>query len=134
MGIIRSPRPQTNYTVLANSTIRDSRLSWKARGILAYLLSLPDNWRTSADNIAKISTEGRRSILAGLKELEEIGYIRRQRHQDERGRWQTTTVVYDTPSPKCGFATSENRTPQERPNNKDLAKELEMVTLMWRMR
>ena len=46
--IVRSKRPEKHYTVLGNDIIRDQRLSWRARGILVYLLSMPENWRTTA--------------------------------------------------------------------------------------
>ena len=47
--IIRAARPHQNYTVVHNELIEDSQLTWKARGILVYLLSKPDHWRTGWD-------------------------------------------------------------------------------------
>jgi len=95
--IVRSPRPTANFTVLHNKTIRDPKLSYKARGILALLLSLPDNWRTSAEDLARTAPDGRDSIRAGLRELETFGYLRRVKHRDDNGRVRTITTVYDRP-------------------------------------
>lgn len=111
--IRRSPRPQRNYTVIHNEVIRDGRLSWKARGLLIFLLSQPDDWHTSASRLARQSPDGRAAILSGLHELELAGYIQRRRIQNRKGYFSTETVVYDTPSPECGFPTSDNRTPKE---------------------
>ena len=33
-----------NYTTINNTGLKDKRLSWKAKGILAYILTLPDDW------------------------------------------------------------------------------------------
>ena len=95
--IVRSPRPTGNFTVLHNKTIRDTRLSFKARGILTYLLSLPDNWRTSAEDLARNAPDGRDGIRSGLRELETFGYLRRTKHRADDGRVRTITTVYDRP-------------------------------------
>lgn len=110
--IVRSPRPTANFTVLHNKTIRDPKLSYKARGILAVLLSLPDNWRTSAEDLARTAPDGRDSIRAGLRELETFGYLRRVKHRDDNGRVRTITTVYDRPlklaPPETGFPAPVN--------------------------
>lgn len=124
--IIRSPRPASHFTVVSNETIRDSRLSWKARGILLYLLSLPDNWQTSADELVRRGPDGRHGVLTGLQELEAVGYVQRVRVQKPNGHWNTKTLVFDHPQlsevwgePKYGFPTSENPTPKEEPIKKN---------------
>ena len=108
MSIVRSPRPESNFSIFANKVIRDTRLSYKARGILLELLSRPNNWRVSADMLAKDSKEGRTAILSGLQELRDLGYIVTQRTQLENGQFETISMVYDLPyiSPESGFPTS----------------------------
>lgn len=65
------------YVHVPNETINDARLSFKARGILVYMLGRPPEWRFSADRIASESkTDGRRAILNGLTELRTFGYYR----------------------------------------------------------
>lgn len=95
--IIRSPRPQNNYTIISNHVVRDQRLSWKARGLLIYVLSQPDHWRTSSAHLASISPDGVHAVRAGLKELETYGYLRRQRHQQGNGQWRHDVIIYDQP-------------------------------------
>jgi hypothetical protein len=84
--------------VLENSVLRDHRLSLKARGLLALLLSYPDNWRASSEHLARICPDGRDSIRSAMRELEGAGYLRRRRHQDpSTGRFSTDTYVFDCP-------------------------------------
>jgi len=97
--IIRAARPHHNFTVVHNELIEDDRLTWKARGLLVYLLSKPDHWRTTGAYLASQSPEGLHSVRAGLQELERAGYIRRIRKQNTRGQWSTYTVVFDKPQP-----------------------------------
>ena len=97
MTIRRAPRPQRGFTIISNDVLRDARLSYRARGVLAAILSRPDNWRTSAIDLAHEGREGRESILTALKELEATGYLVRTKRQDEKGRWVSETVIYDTP-------------------------------------
>ena len=113
MTIQRTPRPQTNFTILSNEILRDNRLSFRARGILASVLSRPDNWRTNADSLANESIEGRGAILTALKELEMLGYLERTKYQNELGHWVSDSLIYDQPKfgkPTSVEPTSENST------------------------
>lgn len=85
------------YTVVRNKTIRDRRLSYKARGLLVYLLSLPDDATVDRAKLAAASRDGERSVRSGLRELAEAGYIVHRKVQNERGRWLTEAVVYESP-------------------------------------
>lgn len=126
--IVRSKRPEKHYTVLGNDIIRDQRLSWRARGILIYLLSMPENWKTTASWLTANGQEGRDAVRIALSELETVGYLQRRKHQDDRGRWSTATYVYDCPqnpqalsTPETGFQASVNQALIEEPKKKDLA-------------
>jgi DNA-binding MarR family transcriptional regulator len=141
--IIRHDTPDTNFTILDNLTIRDHRLSWAARGILAYLLSMPPTWRTSAERLAAASPNGVTYVRSALKELETNGYLRRRKTQDERGQWTTELFVYGRPNrtrvetlgeivgkthqPTTGKPTSENLTPNKELTTKDLVKDYESL-------
>lgn len=135
--IIRSPRPD-RYAIISNETLRDSRLSFRARGVLAYLLSMPDNWQTSSDRLAKETTEGRDAIRAALRELQSAGYIARHRSQGDDGRWKSELIVWDHPDdtarpvvkpveksesyplPKTDFQSSVFQSSKEEPRKNDL--------------
>lgn len=97
-GIIRAPRPARGWTEIQNDTLRDARLSFRARGVLARLLSNADGFRMAAHELAAESPgEGRQAVLTALRELREAGYIVQRRLQGDRGQWRTETYVYDTP-------------------------------------
>lgn len=110
MSIIRAPRPESGFVQIRNEVARDSRLSFKARGILLEILSRPDNWETSADALAASGPDGRTAVLSGLRELREAGYLTTVRQRLEDGTFNTVSTVFDTPRPESGFPTSENLT------------------------
>jgi biotin operon repressor len=97
MSIIRSPRKESNFSIVSNAVIRDSRLSYRARGVLLEILSRPDNWRVSGDSLARSGKEGRDAILTALKELRDCGYIRMVKERKQDGTFETTNYVFDTP-------------------------------------
>lgn len=84
------------FTHLPNEVLEDGRISFRARGILAYLLSRPADWRANADHLQALSeVEGRKAVLTAMKELEQVGYIERRRVRDASGQIATVTDVYD---------------------------------------
>jgi len=114
--IVRGPRPE-RYVVLDNDIVRNHALSFKARGILAYLLSMPDNWSCSSKHLATVGPDGRDAVRTGLLELQTAGYLVRQRQQDKTtGRWSTITIVHDQPVDRyvdnhAGLSTAEDGLP-----------------------
>ena len=71
-----------NFTSIHNKLINDSRISLKAKGIMLYMLSKPENWKYNPKEMAKNSKDGLDSVYSGIKELIEAGYISRTRHSD----------------------------------------------------
>ncbi len=75
------------YVTVLQTTARDANLSFKARGILVYLMSLPSNWKTNLQHLAKQSSkDGRIAIASGIQELITEGYARRVTLRDGAGR------------------------------------------------
>lgn len=98
MLIIRAKRPDTQFTVLRNKVLRDERISFRARGVLTAILSRPDDWRTDAETLSRESPkEGRDAIRTALNELEEAGYLIRERYRLENGQYATNSYIYDEP-------------------------------------
>lgn len=79
-----------NYTVMSNHHLRDTSLSLKAKGLLSLMLSLPDDWDYTTKGLSMICRDGIDSINATIKELEEAGYIIRQRNRNEKGQLTDT--------------------------------------------
>lgn len=100
-GIIRAPRAHT-HDQLPRAALRDHALSFRARGILARLLTNADGYRMTAEDLAREGKEGRGAILTALKELKAARYMRTVRRQLASGRWVTETFVYETPEPADG--------------------------------
>ncbi|MCK8675013.1 replication protein [Rhodococcus sp. HM1] len=99
-GIRRGPRLADNFSVLSNAVLNDERLSFRARGVLAWLLSKPLDWHIRSEAIAAQSPrEGREAIRSTMRELVELGYLIREKVQDEQGRWSTIQTVYEEPRP-----------------------------------
>lgn len=97
--IRRSPSPTRDYSILSNSVLADSDLSWEARGLLAYLLSKPDNWRVMPKALIKESPKaGRDKVYRILDELKSAGYILSEQIRGASGQLgEMEYVVYDTP-------------------------------------
>lgn len=65
-----------DFTVMSNYHLRDKNLSLKAKGLLSFCLSLPENWDYSLDGLVSVLKEGVNTIETCLKELKENGYVR----------------------------------------------------------
>lgn len=97
MTIIRGPQPRENFQILPNATARDKRLSFRARGLLAFMLSYPENWNFNRDWIAaQTDGEGVTAVRTALQELEKAGYLYRRRVQ-VNGRFEWVQKIYRTP-------------------------------------
>ena len=102
-----------DFTVIANSVFKDRRLSAKAKEILVEMLSLPENWDYTLKGLTTLFSDGIDSIRQGIKELEENGYIVRERKRDARGRLGGMEyVIYETPE-KGVENTVENSVPEQ---------------------
>lgn len=102
---IRRSRLAADFVQIPNGTVRDSRLSYMARGILADLLSRPDGWEATADELWRLAAEargskgeGRRAFRAAFAELKEYGYLVAEREQMPGGKHATVLTAYDVPA------------------------------------
>lgn len=102
MTTIRVER-RRRFTTIDRSVANDQRLSFRARGLLVWLLDKPDDWRVNSTQIANHCPEGRDAVRAALAELEQCGYLTRQRVQGSKGRWCTDVVVHETPVTEDGI-------------------------------
>lgn len=99
MTILRR-RVQSDYTVVPNEALNDERLSWAARGMLAYLLSKPDGWDVREYHLVQCSSAPRQGLDAVrriLAEIEAAGYLRRAWENGPRGQLRRVTELTDTP-------------------------------------
>jgi hypothetical protein len=131
MTVLRVHRHKRDFTITANVTPRNQRLSLRARGLLWFLLSQPDGYPVNAADLAAAMVaareagapavkEGREAIETAIRELAFYGYLHRRREQNPRGQWITYTDVFEVPelasdtdngSPVVGERPADNGSP-----------------------
>jgi hypothetical protein len=88
MSIIRISKRANPYAQIDKGCLEDKGLSFRAKGVLCYLLSKPDKWQIRVtDLVNKTSKEGRDSIQTALKELETMGYLSKTRIKGPGGKF-----------------------------------------------
>lgn len=97
MAIVRVKKRVTPYVVIDKTVLEDERLSFKARGLAAYLLSKPDNWTVNERQLIKSGPDGQAAIRSGLHELEQAGYLKRERMHTGEGKFTWETTLYESP-------------------------------------
>jgi len=119
--IIRKAKDRENpYAQIARSAAQDDRLSWKATGLLCYILSLPDDWQIRLSDLAKRKQDGIAATKSALKELAAAGYIGKKSYRDEKGRFvKHECIIHEAPitnncplsiNPTSGLMDATNNT------------------------
>lgn len=85
------------FTIVPNAISQHRRLSLTARGLLALLLSQPDNTAATVKELTEDVAEGQKRVTNAMKELQSAGYVICTRVQNERGHWSTHVAVFDLP-------------------------------------
>lgn len=97
-GKINRIRKENNFLLVDTGYVRNPNLSAKAKGVLTYILSLPDDWILYKSELPRHFTDGKDSIRAALKELEAKGYLTQEEKRDEKGRiLHHNITVYEVP-------------------------------------
>ncbi|MET9037688.1 hypothetical protein ABZX57_33285 [Streptomyces mirabilis] len=78
-GVRRGVMAADQFTQVANGLFRDSRLSYKAKGIFGYISTHVTGWQVTIADLVRLGPDGREAVRAGLKELETHGYLIRER-------------------------------------------------------
>lgn len=105
-------RFERNFTQLPNDWLRDDRLSYRARGLLASIMSHEHGWEVTTEALVKGGSEGRDAILKALKELEDAGYLKRVQSRSG-GRFSSTD--FDLSDPGTGTAATPAGPPAAPP-------------------
>lgn len=99
MSTFRVKKEKNPFVMIDKTSLKDERLSWKAKGLLAYLLSLPDDWKIYEAEITGHSTDGIKSTRSGIQELIKYGYIVRVQLRGEKGKFGGYEYeVYEKPT------------------------------------
>ncbi|MGB1278478.1 MAG: hypothetical protein ACPG5V_00845 [Vibrio cyclitrophicus] len=87
-----------NFFQMQKAPLENTKLSRKAKGILAYLISRPPNRKTRDSHLEKQSTDGRESLKNGLSELSKLGYRIKVKVVDKGKKIiRRETFVFETP-------------------------------------
>lgn len=78
---------KTKYGVVPNHILNNALLSFKAKGLFAYLQSKPADWSFSVERISSDTNDGRDSVRSGLHELEKAGLLKRTPAKNLDGTW-----------------------------------------------
>lgn len=114
-----------NFSIVSNDILRDTNLSMKARFMLVYMLSLADSWEYSVAGLAKTIGCGKDAITSGIKELEEHGYLVRERVRDEKGRLKEMEyTIYEVPQKPAEDEPEEDIPETEKPEEESTAQDI----------
>lgn len=83
-----------NFTIISNVVLRDSRISLKAKGVMALVMSLPNNWDFTIRGLIAVVKEGRDAIYSAIKELKMYGYCEVVVCRDENGKLLGNDYVF----------------------------------------
>ena len=123
-----------NFTILLNNALRDKRLSWRAKGILAGCLSHRKSFRFTRAWIIEHGTEGRDAVLSALSELRDLGYLTNIKNRNPAGQVIGEHYAFtDSPgrdedmpagvADEAATGVLKNRTPvNQRPEKPDAGK------------
>ncbi|MGW4560988.1 hypothetical protein ACWEN3_00845 [Streptomyces sp. NPDC004561] len=122
-GIRRGVMAADQFTQIANGLFRDTRLSFKAKGLFGLISTHRDGWRMTVTDLARRGRDGEAAVKSGVKELERHGFLLRERERNPDGTLGAAAYfITDLPSlqnsrsqPMSGFPPVDNPTSVHRP-------------------
>ena len=121
------------FSQIPNALLNDSRISFKAKGLYAYMYSKPDNWNFTIKSIASQNKDGIDSVSSALKELKQYGWVEYEKHSDGTGSYYLLDELPKTENPnqenpnqgfpnkgKSMCINNKDTTNNKDTNNKDL--------------
>jgi hypothetical protein len=121
---VSSQSSYCNTVTIPNATAQDASLSWAARGLLLFMLSMPPNWDFHEHDLVNRSPQGRDALRSIVRELEAHGFLERHQARDDQGRqaaaqwrvWDRPQHQRDTmPAPLTGKPSTENPSTDKSP-------------------
>lgn len=122
MDVFRIARHERNFTIIDNDLLRDQTLSFRATGLLAYMLSMPPGWEPTGRELGEVKTEGRDAVFKALREIEIAGYLVRTREHGADGHWVHVSTIYESLADARSAEANSCANPVEPPcpGNQDL--------------
>ncbi len=115
MSIVRiSHDKEKPYVMVNRQSLQDRQMSWNARGLWSYLISLPDNWEVSVAQLTKFYLGQKRgnkrdALYEMLKELIDLGYVQALQVKGEKGRFSEVDYIVYESKQAVPAKTTENK-------------------------
>ena len=107
MAVVRIKKTK-DYTIMSNFHFKEKEMSLKAKGLLSFMLSLPDDWDYSIAGLETLLKESRSTIAVVLKELEQFGFLERKQIRDNGKIVDWEYVIYEKPYPKIPHTKNQH--------------------------
>ncbi|MEU2968970.1 hypothetical protein ABZ687_28835 [Streptomyces ardesiacus] len=89
---------QPHFVHVLSTTARNTQLSYRALGLLVYLLDQKPGWQVRAEQLSKgEGREGREAIRTALRELQVAGHYRLERRRLRNGKCVMGTALSGVP-------------------------------------
>lgn len=106
-----------NFVRIQNEILVNPNLSWKAKGLLCFMLSRKSDWEFHKVQVQKYSTDGRDGTISAFNELIKAGYVKQIKKRDSKGKFVSFDYfVYDTPFTENPFTDNPFT---EKPNTEN---------------
>ena len=109
---------KNRYWITPNDILNNDKLSWKAKWLFWYLQSKPENWDFAVERIQIDSKDWREATNNGIKELEDLWYLVRNKYQNSRWQWEWEYILYETPI--ADYPSTENPSTENPQINKEI--------------
>jgi hypothetical protein len=124
-----------NFTVVDNDAFKRNDLSLGAKGLLIFLLTLPDDWQIYKSSLHNHFTNGKHAISTAFDELKNMGYIKSELKHDDKGKFAGYDyTVHEHPlseNPITDNPITDNQTLLNTNNNKITNKTYLAVLEKW---
>ncbi len=100
---------EKGFTTINNREINDERLTLQAKGLFSYLWAQSDEWDFYLSEVTKHSKNGIDSTRNAMHELEQYGYLKRDRKRTNAGKYSNSDWIL-TDNPTLGNPTLDNPT------------------------
>ncbi len=99
------------FTQIANEVLNSPELSFKAKGIYAFMMSKPNNWNFTIRSMAKQVKDGEDGIKSGIKELKDLGYVEYEKRTNGTGKYTLRYGInpYEKPKVENPHKASEHQ-------------------------
>lgn len=92
--IVKRERTKNPYSLIPNELVQNDDMTWAARGLMSYILSMPDDWVFYKTEVMKHGDKKRDGFNKIWMELQRFGYITKENIRDGKGRFATETKIF----------------------------------------